>query len=53
MSHDAYRAGILSIAAAEADGEEVSGRIAQLARAARQDPASIRHEVTEAADLLD
>jgi uncharacterized protein YfcZ (UPF0381/DUF406 family) len=50
MTHAAYRAGITAIAADEKDGEDVTARIAQLARAAKMDASTIRHEVTEAQD---
>lgn len=50
MTHAAYRAGITAIAADEKDGEDVTARIAQLARAAKVDASTIRHEVTEAQD---
>lgn len=50
MSHQAYRAGIARIVAAEQDGQDVSGDIAQLARAARVTFDMIRHEVTELQD---
>lgn len=50
MSHQAYRAGIARIAAAELDGENVDADIAQLARAARIGTDMVRHEVTEAQD---
>lgn len=51
MSHAAYRAGIASIAADEAEGEDVTARINQLASRSGVTPAMIRHEVTEFADL--
>jgi len=51
MSHIAYRAALSTIAAAEADGEEVSARIGHLARRTGIPSATIRHEVTEIAEL--
>lgn len=51
MSHTAYRAGIASIAADEADGEDVTARIDDLASRAGVTPSMVRHEVTEIADL--
>lgn len=50
MSHTAYRAGIARIAAAELDGQDISGDIAQLARSARVTFDMVRHEVTELQD---
>lgn len=51
MSYANYRAGIAAIAACEAEGEDVSGRIAHLAAAARVERSMVRHEVTEHAEL--
>lgn len=51
MSHAAYRAGIAHIAAAEADGEDVSRDIAFLASRSGVTVPMIRHEVTEHASL--
>lgn len=48
MSHSDYRSAIASIAADETDGEDVTARIAQLARMSRMSADAIRHEVTEA-----
>jgi hypothetical protein len=50
MSFDNYRAGIASIAADEADGQDVTARINWLASRSGVTPAMIRHEVTEAQD---
>lgn len=50
MSFELYRAGIARIAAAEQDGQDISGDIAQFARAARVSFDMVRHEVTEMQD---
>lgn len=52
MNGQTYTDALRSIAAQQADGEDVSARIAQLARAARLDAACVDAAVTEMADLL-
>jgi len=49
MSHTVYRSAIVSIAAAEADGQDVEDRIGALAVNSGVEASMIRHEVTEAA----
>lgn len=49
MSHSIYRGAIASIAAAEADGQDVEDRISALAASSGVEASMIRHEVTEAA----
>ena len=51
MSHTAYRTAIARIAAAEAEGEDVTRDIAHLAIRSGVTVPTIRHEVTEIADL--
>ena len=47
MGHQAYRAGIARIAAAEQAGEDTAADMASLAREARVSVDMIRHEVAE------
>ena len=51
MSHIAYRQGLLNLAQNEANGEDIEDDINRLAAAAKIDPATVRAEVTEMADL--
>lgn len=51
MTHVAYRTALSNIAAAEAEGENVLGDIVRLAAMTGIPSATIRHEVTEIADL--
>lgn len=52
MSHAAYRAALVNIATAEAEGEDVGRDIATVARSGGMDVSNVRQDVTEMADLL-
>lgn len=53
MSFDNYRNGIMILAQNEAAGEDIDTGIANLARAAKTTAELVRHEVTEALELID
>ena len=53
MSYAEYRNGIVNLAQDEAAGEDISNGISRLAAAAKIDADTVRHEVTEALELVE
>jgi len=52
MSYSDYRSAILSLAQCEAEGEDIESDIASVASGAGLEPANVRNDVTEAAELV-